>query len=651
VLSQQFLRDIAVLLAASFPLLFLARALRLPPILGFLLTGVIIGPHSLGLLRDPRSVEEIAELGVVLILFFVGLEFPIDRLRGLGKSASVSGTVQILLTVAAVSALTAGYEGTLGTAIFYGFLVAFSSTAVILPILSSRDELFSPYGSRTLGVLLLQDLAVIPIMLLLPALQAGGDVSTAQVLRQVVISTAGIALIILAARYLLPLLMKRIGWLGEEGFTGGVVILVVAMVSTAQWIGVSAAMGAFAAGIVLAETDYVHKIIATLRPFRDLLSSLFFASIGMLLDPSFVLEQPLMVAGIVTAVIVLKALLAYPAFRLASALPATALRASLALANVGEFSFVLAQAGSRLGLLSNEAQQFFVTAAVVTIALAPLLVHAAHRLSAMLPVESSPELQTGERMQKHVVVVGYGLNGRNVAHVLSETSIAHIVVDEDPDRIADARARGSRALLSDASVPHTLEAAGIGAAHAVVIAISAPEASRRIVRLCRLMNPDVRIIVRTRYVSEVEALRKEGADEVIPEEFETSIEIVTRVLRVFHVPGNVLAAQLRLLRNETYRILRDPSARLTEGRKLSALLAAGTSETFLVLPGTAAEGRTLAELGLDSDHIAVPALMRDGLPIVSPPPELTVQSGDILLLVGAHEDLSRTISRLEEEPQ
>lgn len=162
------------------------------------------------------------------------------------------------------------------------------------------------------------------------------------------------------------------------------------------------------------------------------------------------------------------------------------------------------------------------------------------------------------------------------------------------------------------------------------------------------MNPDVRIIVRTRYVSEVELLRREGADEVIPEEFETSIEIVTRVLRVFHIPGNVLAAQLRLLRNETYRILRDPSARLTEGRKLSALLAAGTSETFLVLPDTAADGKTLAELALDSDHIAVPALMRDGLPVVSPPPELKIVSGDILLLVGAHEDLTRTISRLEE---
>ena len=648
--QSQFLRDVAVLLAASFPILFLGRALRLPPILGFLLTGVLIGPHALGLLGDPQTVERIAELGVVLILFFVGLEFPLARLRGLGKPALISGSLQIVLTVTAVALATWKLSDSFGTALFNGFLVAFSSTAVILPVLMARDELSSPYGSRALGVLLTQDLLVIPIVLLVGAL-GGKSTSTWLVVGDMGIALAGVIVIIAVARFLYPVLIARIGRLGEEGFTAGVLILVIAILSAAQWFGLSAAMGAFAAGIVLAETKYVHKIIATLRPFRDILSSLFFASIGMLLDPAFIMRWPWQVALIVLSVILIKVAVAYPALRVSGALPRTAVRASLALANVGEFSFVLAQAGAPYGLLDRDSEQYFVASAVITIALAPLLVRWGHRFTAMLPVEideSSPMAHHEAPLSDHVIVVGYGLNGRSVARVLSETGIPHVVVEEDPDRAAEALSRGSRAVLSDASVPHTLETAWIQNALAVVIAISSPDATRRIVRLARLMNDSVRIIVRTRYVAEVETLRAEGANEVIPEEFETSIEIVTRVLRVFHVPGNVLAAQLRLLREETYKLLRDPEARLTEGRKLSALLTAGTSETFLVLPDSLADGKTLTELGFTEQHIAVPAVIREGGPLVSPGPDFRIQAGDILLLVGAHEDLNRVLSRLED---
>jgi CPA2 family monovalent cation:H+ antiporter-2 len=644
------LRDVAVLLAASVPILFIARALRMPTILGFLVTGVLIGPHALGLLQDPKSVEEIAEIGVVLILFFVGLEFPLSRLRDLGRGALLSGTLQVVLTVVAVTVATYRFTDTLGTAIFYGFLVAFSSTAVILPILIARGEMNAPYGSRTLGVLLLQDLAVIPLVLVIPALAAGASDAPNRIVLQVGIAVVGMAAILLVARFIVPRFMERIGRLGsQEGFTAGVVIIVIVLIAAAQKAGVSAAMGAFAAGIVLAETQYVHKIVATLQPFRDLLSSLFFASIGMLLNPRFVWQHPLLVISIVIGVIALKALIAYPALRATGALPHTSARAALALANVGEFSFVLAQTGARMNLMNEEVEQLFVASAVISIALAPVLIRWGHHFTILLPTET---LQVADEAQvplsNHVIIVGYGLNGRNVATVLSETAIPHIVVEEDPDRVREARGRGLRVLLSDASVPHTLEAASIKTAAAIVIVISSPDASRRIVSLSRLMNPDARIIVRTRYVSEVEALRNEGAHEVIPEEFETSIEIVTRVLRAFRVPGNVLAAQLRLLREETYKMLRDPMSRITEGRKLSALLTAGTSESFLVLPNTEADQKTLRELGFDSNHIAVPVVIRDGGPLVSPPPDLQVFSGDILLLVGAHDDLNRTIARLEQ---
>jgi len=239
------------------------------------------------------------------------------------------------------------------------------------------------------------------------------------------------------------------------------------------------------------------------------------------------------------------------------------------------------------------------------------------------------------------------LNGLNVAHVLTETGIDHVVVEEDPHRAELARENGSRAVVADAAAPEGLEAAGIARALAAVIAISDPDGTRRIVRLCRRENPDLHLIVRTRYVSQVEPLKLLGADEVIPEEFETSVEIISRLMRLLAVPGNVVASQIRILRDEAYRMLRDPGMRAAEGRRLSAMLEAGTSITFFVLPDTPAEGKTLAELGVSDDHVAVPAMIRAGAPHSPAPTDDPLQSGDTLFLVGAHEDLMRVMSRLE----
>ncbi|HEX7578488.1 MAG TPA: NAD-binding protein, partial [Thermoanaerobaculia bacterium] len=244
-------------------------------------------------------------------------------------------------------------------------------------------------------------------------------------------------------------------------------------------------------------------------------------------------------------------------------------------------------------------------------------------------------------------VLGYGLSGRSVARVLVETGIPYCVLEIDPDRVQSGRRDGVRILRADATGTEGIEAAGVPGALAVVVTIQDPDGARRATRLCRQRNPAARLIVRTRYLSEVDALRQAGADEVIPEEFETSIEIVARVLRTLHIPGNIVATQLRLLRDEGYQRLRDPHAKRAGGRRLSALMAAGTTELFLVLPDTAADNVTMASLHLDADHVAVPALLRDGVPTAPVPGDLQVQAGDTLLLVGAHEDLAVVISRLE----
>ncbi|MFI5182232.1 MAG: cation:proton antiporter [Thermoanaerobaculia bacterium] len=649
--ASPFLRDLIVVLAASFPVLWVCRRLKLPQIVGFLLTGVAIGPHALGWIHESSRVEAVAEFGVALILLFVGLEFPLRRLRALGKTSLIGGSLQMLLTALAIGAVSFSLGSAPNDALFHGLLLSLSSTAVVLPVLKLRDELASPYGRHFLAVALFQDLAVIPILLVLPALAVGGGPSAVAVARHVLLAVTAIVLLVAGARRAVPGLLDAVARMGSrETFTGAVVVLVLGMIAISERAGVSAAMGAFAAGIVLGESDHVHEVAATLAPVRDLLSSLFFVSVGMLLVPSFLTRHPVEVAALVAGVIAVKTILAFAALRFAGVVPRTAARSALALANIGEFSFVVATSGAILGLLSADVQQIAVAATVATLALAPLLVAAGPRLSLRMPERLEPvtEGDAAERpLSQHNVVVGAGLNGTNVARVLHETGIPYVVVDVDPERVAEARREGLRGLRADATGSEGLSAAFVARAIGVVVTIPDPDAARRVVRLSRMRSADLRIIVRTRYVREVEALRAVGADEVIPEEFETSIELTARVLRLLHVPGNIVATQIRILRDEAYRKLRDPKAQVAGGRRLSALVAAGTSELFLVMPDTTAEGKTLSALDLAVDHVAVPAILRDGIPHAPPPPDWIVTAGDTIVLVGAHEDLTRAVARFE----
>lgn len=646
--GDSILIDVAIILLAAFPLLFLGRRFRVPEVLSFIVAGIVIGPHALGLISDVKRIEEIAEIGVALILFFIGLHVPLGRLKALGRTAFLGGPVQMGLTIALVTSIALGFAVPLRLGIFYGVLVALGSTAVVLPILTMRDEVAAPFARRFLGVSLFQDLAVIPLILLVPAFAAGtkNAPSGTAIVQRVVFSILAVILLIIVARKVVPWLFRATARLGREAFTAGAIVLIIGTIAIAERLGISPALGAFAAGLVVGDTDFIHEIEGILRPFRDFLSALFFTSIGMLLSPAFVFWNPLLVLSIVLGVVILKVLAAYPAFRVSKAMKRTSMRAAFAIAPIGEFSFLLAQAGKDIGLLGDETEQTFVAVAVVTLAATPLLVSAGKWIADRIhETDLEEQADHGELpLHRHIIIVGYGLNGQNVARVLVSTQIRHVVLDEDPDRIIAARENGSRALLADAADPNALEIAGIDKALAVIVAISDPDGTRRIAGFARKLNPSVHIIVRTRYVAEVEHLRELGADEIIPEEFETSLEIVERVLRVLCVPQNIIANQLRVLRDEGYLMLRDPAVR-ADHRRMSALFAGGTSQTYLVLPDTFAEGRTIGQLDL-VEGVAVAALLREGRALSPMPIDEPLQSGDTMLLVGAHEDLTNAIAKL-----
>lgn len=646
-MGQEILRDLAVLLAASFPILFIARRIGFPEVFAFLLTGIVIGPHGLKVLREVHQIEAIAEIGVALILFFIGLHFPIHRLKSLGKTTFVGGTLQMSFTIAAFVGLGMLVALDARQAMFYAFLVTFGSTAVILPLISSRGEMGSSYANRFLGASLFQDFAVIPMLLIVPALAvtAGGD-TIPRMIKSLVIAGVVIAAFVIVARTFVTRMLARIYRLGSnESLTAASVVIVIGTIALAREFGISPALGAFAAGIVIGETEHIHEVSRVLRPFHDLLASLFFASIGMLFNPRFVLENPIVVALVIALVLLVKPLAAYPAFRATGAAPRASLRAAVAITPVGEFSFLVAQEGKRAGLLDPQIEQVFLSVALITLAASPWIIAGGIRLGSRLGGGGEPA--PPEPMSGHVVVVGYGLNGRNVTRALRAMSIKQLVIEENQDRFEQAREDATRAILADAADAEVLRVAGVDRCVALVIAIASPDESRTIVRQARPMNPTMKIIVRTRLVSEVESLRALGADEVIPEEFETSIEIVMRLLRTFHVPGNILATQLRALRDEGYRLLRDPDARSIEADRLTAIIGAGTFDTFLVLPESFALGKTVAALDLSrSTGVRIPLLIRDGAPLV-PSPEVLLGAGDVVVLVGPHEHLTRAMVRLE----
>ncbi len=646
-MGHAILTDLALLLAASFPILFLARKLGVPEVFAFLLTGILIGPHGLGLIRVAAEIEAIAEIGVALILFFIGLHIPIGRLKSLGRTTFVGGSLQMTFTIGIVIALGLAASLDVRQAVFYGFLVTLGSTAVILPLISSRGEMGSAYADRFLGASLFQDFAVIPMLLLVPALAPGAQGSSAaEVIQPMVIAGVVVVAFIVIARIFVGKLLARIYRLGSnESLTAAAVVIVIGTIALAERFGVSPALGAFAAGIVIGETEHIHEISRVLRPFHDLLSSLFFASIGMLFNPRFVIEEPLAVAAVIGLVLLVKPLAAYPAFRASGGAPRASFRAAIAITPVGEFSFLIAQEGKQFGLLDARSEQVFLSVALLTLATSPWIVAGGVRLGARMMGGGEPA--PPEPLSRHVVVIGYGLNGRNVTRALRAMSIKQFVIEEDQDRVQEARNDATHAILADATDAEVLRAAGVERCVALVVAIASPEETRVIVRQARALSPTTRIIVRTRLVSEVPSLRALGADEVIPEEYETSIEIVMRLLRTFHVPGNILATQLRALRDEGYRLLRDPDAREIEADRLTAIVGAGTFDTFMVLPESFACGRSFGELDLtQSTGVRVPLFIRDGVP-VAPMPEEEFASGDVIVLVGPHEHLIGAMARLE----
>ena len=638
------LRDLVVLVGIAIPVVALATRLRVPTIVGFLLTGMAIGPYGFGLIRELTSVQELAEIGVILLLFSIGLELSLTRTLRLGRVLVQAGGIQVVSTLAVVAAVAVVLGAPLSHAVVFGALAALSSTAIVLKVYSDHGALDGPDGRIVVPVLVFQDLCIIPLVLLVESLGGAAETPGHLALR-VGGSIVAVVVVVLGGRVVVPRVLAAVAAVrSRELFTLSIVFLAVGAALASALAGLSLALGAFLAGLIISESDYGAQALADVVPFRDALSGLFFASVGMLLDLPALAASPWAILLATAGVILLKAPLAtVAALSLGRSLHVSVV-SGLALAQVGEFSFVLATMAAPLGLLTAAGYQLFLGAAVLTMLAAPFVIRAAPAIASRIapPPSLDPADAEAELLDDHVIIVGYGVNGRNLARVLAGTGIQYVILEQNVETVRQAREDLQPILFGDATRAEVLEHVGIARARSIVFAISSPSDELRGVAVARGLSPTVHIIVRTRYVGAMEDLKHVGASEVVPEEFETSIEIFSRVLRHFEIPSNVIGREVQAARAELYGM----AAGVGGGEALlEALAQLGVHHAVEILeiePGARAVRESPITLDLRRKTGAtVIAAVREGRVLHNPDPAFHFAPGDTVVLAGDDEALAQ----------
>lgn len=651
-MDTRFLTDLIIILGLSVIVILAFLRLRVPAVVGFILTGVLAGPQALGIIEGRGEVEALSELGVVLLLFSIGIEFSVKDLLESRRSVLLGGSIQVVLTAAAVCAICPLVGLDQPECFFLGLLAAMSSTAIVLKMLDERAEVATPHGKNTLSILIFQDLLIVVFMPLIPLISTGrpGIHSSIPLLTG---KALGLMVFLYASyRWIVPWLLYQIARTrSRDLFLISIILICLGVAWLTSLLGLSLALGAFLAGLIISESEYSQEALGRILPFRDIFMSLFFISIGMLLDLVFIIHNLWLIAGLTLFVIFLKVftgslatlLLGYP-FR-------TTVLVGLALAQIGEFSFILSRSGLEFGIINAGSYQIILAISLLTMAATPFIINSSpaladmavrlplpHKvLSGLKPLGITPQEGTEVRMKDHLIVIGYGVNGRNVSRAASMAGIPYLVIEMNPDTVRSERRKGKPLYYGDATQEAILSHVGISGAHVAVITIPDPPSARRVTELVRRLNPTVHIITRTRFVKEVEPLYALGADQVIPEEYETSIEIFSRALAEYLVPRDEIERYISELRSSGYGMLRSLSGEATTISNLQHDLPDFKVHTLKVHPGCPVAGRSLIDTQIRKrHHVSILAIRRGTATIINPggedlllPDDLIIVSGDL----------------------
>lgn len=651
------LDELAVIAALAVAVTLLLSRLKLPTVAGLLASGALMGPFGLGLVRSIHAIEVLSEVGVVLLLFSIGLEFSLARLRDIFRQVALGGLLQVGLTTAAATGVAILLGQPVGRGIFYGFVIALSSTAIVLRALTERRELDAPHGRFIVGTLIFQDLCVVPMVLIVPMLgaQAPGGGAAAGI--GLAIGKAALLVVgtVTLARFVVP---RIFSWVDASRSREVFLLAILGLCIGTAWLtslaGLSLALGAFLGGMIVADTEYSHRAMGDILPLRDAFVSLFFVSLGMLFDARVVMAQPVLVGVLLVAFLLGKGILATLAAA-AMRFPArVAWLAGVGLAQFGEFGFVLAKLGETSGVVDQATVRPLLAAGIASMFLTPLLVRAAPHITAgerllaplerLIGVRSIDEADQGhQKLENHVVIVGYGLAGRSAAKVLSSCGLPFVVLELNAANVRAGKAQGQPVYYGDATSTETLGHAHIEKARLLVLLMNDPQAAQRVVDTVKRCAPDVPVLMRTRYLLERESLLKIGARDVVAEEVEGAVEMISRMLRWMEIPRNVIDEHIDALRAETQTTDRKrtlPRPKLADVRGLDDMKI----ESALVVEGCIAAGLSPIALRLRSQTGAlVVGVRRDNHLMERPDPNVPFQPGDIVYLVGTANSIRRAL--------
>jgi CPA2 family monovalent cation:H+ antiporter-2 len=659
------LDELAVIAALAVVVTVVLSRLKLPTVGGLLLAGAILGPYGLRLVRSVHAIEVLAEVGVVLLLFSIGLEFSLSRLRDIFRQVALGGALQVGLTTAATTGIAVGLGQSVRRGVLYGFVFALSSTAIVLRALAERRELDAPHGRFIVGTLIFQDLCVVPMVLIVPLL--GTEAASDGTAAAIGLSMGKAALVVVGtialARFVVP---RALAWVdasrSREVFLLAILALCIGTAWLTSLVGLSLALGAFLGGMVVADTEYGHRAMGDILPLRDAFVSIFFISLGMLFDYRAVLDAPLLTGGLLAGFLLAKGLLATLA-AMAMRFPSrVAWLSGIGLAQFGEFGFVLTRLAEDNRVIDPATTRPLLAAGITSMFLTPLLVRAAPHITAGERLLAPLEKMIGVRsiddadqerggLDGHIVIVGFGVAGRFAAQALSTCDLPYVVFELNAESVRQAKAQGLPVYYGDATSEEALGHAHLQSARALVIMINDPQAAQRIVDTARRVAPDVPILVRARYLGERPHLLSIGARDVVADEVEGAAEIVARMLRWMEVPRNVIDESIALLRTETQSSERKqtlPRSALADLRGLEELKI----ESYLVRPDTPAVGSSPASLKLRSSTGALVVAVRRGDKLLEQPdPTVPFEAGDIVYLVGNSQAVRKAFALFEPAPE
>ncbi|BCN93540.1 potassium transporter [Thiomicrorhabdus immobilis] len=653
-MTEHILLHVVLLLTIAVITVSLSRRLHFPPILGYIIVGIIVGPNGFGWIQKEENIELLAEFGIVFLLFAIGLEFSFSQMYAMRKQVFGLGTAQVFTTAGVIYLIgtLAGLDT--NTTIVIAGAFALSSTAIVIKQLTEQSEIQSRHGRSAVGILIFQDIMAIPLLILIPTLAlSGGDdgVLTWALTMAFLKGVLVVVIMHLIGKYLLrPLFHEVASAKSQELFTLTVLTVALSAAAFTEGMGLSMTLGAFLAGMMLSETEYRHQIESDIRPFQDILLGLFFVTVGMLISIEILASHFWMVIAVTLAIFIIKGAILYLVSRLFKKEGGVSLRIALSLSQVGEFGLVLMTLAFTYKLLPEEIGNILLTAAVLSMSIAPFLVKfngkIAKRLHKSSYTMSHHEIENtiaedNKHIQDHVILCGFGRVGQTVSRFLHNSNNRFIALDMDIKRVHEARAAGESVYYGDASKENILNAASLSKAKSVIITFSDFHASMKILKTVRRLDPNIPILVRTLDDQHVNELTEAGANEVVPDTFESSIMLASHLLLMIGEPPSQVLKQTRNIRKNRYKTLENFYPGEDDNPLEQHQVMKGIIHTVLIEGSMFSVGKTLKELKLTDFNVHVEAIKRGHIRGERPSVETALRLDDHLVLSGLPEDIER----------